>query len=128
MAALDTPAGRTSLDPMAATLIVVLCLIWGFNQVGVKVANAGIQPVFQAGLRSFFGAILVFAWCRLRGVPLFNADATWKHRQRPLQLFGKQAFFLQAVTQLFESYAQSAGADGIECVDNQLVLTARRVD
>lgn len=76
MAALDTPAGRTSLDPMAATLIVGLCLIWGFNQVGVKVANAGIQPVLQVGLRSLFGAALVFAWCRLRGVPLFNADAT----------------------------------------------------
>lgn len=72
----DTPAGRTSLDATAASLIVFLCVIWAFNQVGVKVANSGIQPVLQAGLRSFFGAILVFGWCRLRGVPLFKADGT----------------------------------------------------
>ncbi len=67
---------RTEIDAFAASLLVVLCLIWGLNQVAIKVANGGLQPVFQAGLRSACGALIVLAWCRIRGVPLFERDGT----------------------------------------------------
>jgi drug/metabolite transporter (DMT)-like permease len=76
MTALDARSPRSTIDPAAATLIVLLCLLWALNQVGVKIANNGIQPVLQAGIRSFLGAILVFGWCRIRGVPLFERDGT----------------------------------------------------
>jgi len=74
--AADAPLRRTSLDTSAAALLVVLCLAWGLNQVAIKVANAGLQPVLQAGLRSAVGCILIVAWCRLRGVRLFQRDGT----------------------------------------------------
>ncbi|MEO8668117.1 MAG: DMT family transporter [Bauldia sp.] len=76
MTVLDARAPRSTIDPAAAALIVLLCLLWALNQVGVKIANNGMQPVLQAGIRSFFGAVLVFAWCRIRGVPLFERDGT----------------------------------------------------
>lgn len=38
----------------------------GFNQVVVKVTNAGISPVFAAGLRSVLALVVVAIWLRLR--------------------------------------------------------------
>jgi len=71
-----TPFRRASLDPFAASVLTLLCLSWGLNQVAIKIANAGIQPVWQAGLRSAVGCALVVGWCRLRGVPLLARDGT----------------------------------------------------
>lgn len=39
-------------------------------------AGAGISPALQAGLRSIGSALLVVAWARWRGVPLFVRDGT----------------------------------------------------
>jgi drug/metabolite transporter (DMT)-like permease len=64
------------LDPFASGTLVLLCLCWGLNQVAIKVTNAGLQPVFQSGLRSLLGALLVVLWCRLRRVPLTIPDGT----------------------------------------------------
>ncbi|MBF0324945.1 multidrug DMT transporter permease [Magnetospirillum moscoviense] len=57
-------------------LMVTLCAVWGLNQVAAKVANAGISPLLQAGLRSAGAAVLVGAWSAWRGVPLFAKDGT----------------------------------------------------
>ena len=43
---------RTRLDATAMIVMVLLCATWGLQQVAIKVANAGISPVLQAGLRS----------------------------------------------------------------------------
>jgi drug/metabolite transporter (DMT)-like permease len=64
------------LDPFASGTLVLLCLCWGLNQVAIKVTNAGLQPVFQSGLRSLLGALLVLLWCRARGVRLTVRDGT----------------------------------------------------
>ncbi len=74
--AVEAPAVRHHLDAPAAATIVLCTFAWGLNQVAIKVANGGLQPVFQAGLRSLLGCLLVFAWCRLRGIPLFGRDGT----------------------------------------------------
>ncbi len=58
--------------------MVLLCAIWGFNQVAVKVASAEIPPFVQAGLRSLCAAFVVMAWCRFRGIKAFQNDGTWK--------------------------------------------------
>jgi drug/metabolite transporter (DMT)-like permease len=71
-----TPAPRTHLDLGAASLTVLLCALWGLNQVAIKLANAGISPVMQAGLRSVGSALLLYAWSRARGVRLFERDGT----------------------------------------------------
>jgi len=64
------------LDLLAMAAMVVLCALWGLNQVTVKVANGGISPLLQAGLRSAGAAALVWAWSSARGVRLFRRDGS----------------------------------------------------
>lgn len=54
--------------------MVLLCAIWGMQQVAIKVAATGISPILQAGLRSGIAALLVFGWARWRGIALFTND------------------------------------------------------
>ena len=70
------PPNRPQLDRLAIVMMVVLCTIWGLQQAAIKVANAGISPLWQAGLRSLGATLLVLAWARLRGVRLSEADGT----------------------------------------------------
>ena len=67
---------RTHLDRFAIGLLILFCTIWGVQQVAVKIANAGISPVWQAGLRSIGAAVLVWAWAMARGIRLFERDGT----------------------------------------------------
>jgi drug/metabolite transporter (DMT)-like permease len=64
------------LDAMAAAVVVMLCLSWGFNQVATKLAIHDIPPLIQATIRSAVAALLVAGWCRLRGLALFERDGT----------------------------------------------------
>ena len=64
------------LDAVAAALVVLLCLSWGFNQVAVKLALPEIPPLIQAAFRSTFGALIVVAWARARGVKLMEPDGS----------------------------------------------------
>lgn len=75
-----TPPVYTSttrpLDAVAAGIVVVLCLSWGFNQVAVKLAIPEIPPLIQAAIRSAAATLLVAGWCRIRGLPLFARDGS----------------------------------------------------
>ena len=64
------------LDALAAGIVVVLCLSWGFNQVATKLAIHDIPPLTQAAVRSVVAALLIAAWCRLRGIGLLKRDGT----------------------------------------------------
>src|SRR4051794_12126030 len=68
------PRSHNHLDTLAILSMIVLCAIWGMNQVSIKVANAGISPVMQAGLRSIGAALLLMIWARWRGVTLLRRD------------------------------------------------------
>ena len=85
---------RLELDASAMALMVLLCACWGINQVAIKVANAGISPVLQAGLRSAGSALLVWAWASHRGVRLFPRDGTLGYGILVGVLFGAEFFFL----------------------------------
>ena len=65
---------KTELDRLAIGLMVVLCSIWGLQQVAIKLASAGISPVWQAGLRSIGATVIVVAWAlrnaSVYGIPL----------------------------------------------------------
>lgn len=57
---------RQPLDFRAVGFVVVLCVIWGFQQVALKGVAANISPVLQLGLR-FIGAAIFFGiWVLLR--------------------------------------------------------------
>jgi len=64
------------LDARAVLVVIACCACWGLNQVAVKIANAGISPILQVGLRSLLAGILVLAWSRARGVRLLERDGT----------------------------------------------------
>jgi drug/metabolite transporter (DMT)-like permease len=64
------------LDALAAAIMLVLCLSWGFNQVAVKLALPEIPPFLQAAIRSAGGALIVTAFARWRGVALLGRDGT----------------------------------------------------
>ena len=64
------------LDAVAAAIVVVLCLSWGFNQVAAKLAIHDIPPMIQAAMRSVGAALIVAAWAKARGIPLLSHDGT----------------------------------------------------
>ena len=61
---------KASMDATGAALLVVCALLFGLNNVTIKVANGGFQPLFQAGLRSVGAVVLIALWMRLRGIAL----------------------------------------------------------
>lgn len=69
---------RIAPGPAAFAVMVLLCAIWGLQQVAIKLTLPGISPVLQVGLRSAGAAVLVFAWARLRGLNLFIIDETMR--------------------------------------------------
>ena len=69
-------ATRKPLDATAIALMVLLCFIWGLSQVTTKLAAEGVSLVTQAALRSAVAAALLFAWMRMRSMPLFERDRT----------------------------------------------------
>jgi drug/metabolite transporter (DMT)-like permease len=65
-----------TLGSFAALGLIGLCALWGLGQVAIKIGNAGISPILQAGLRSAGAAILLALWCKLRGIALWRDDRT----------------------------------------------------
>ena len=70
------PVRHERLDLFAIAVMTLICLLMGVGQVAMKVANAGISPLFQAGLRSLGAAVLIGLWCRWRGIAVFVRDGT----------------------------------------------------
>lgn len=71
-----TPQRKEHLDALAMTLLVVCCAVWGFQQILIKITVAEVPPLWQASLRVWGAATLLWLWCRARGVPLFSRDGT----------------------------------------------------
>jgi drug/metabolite transporter (DMT)-like permease len=69
---------RPHLDAFGAGVLLVLCLLWGIQQVTIKVALAGISPLMQCGLRSIIAVALLVVWMRARGIPLLGDDGAWR--------------------------------------------------
>jgi drug/metabolite transporter (DMT)-like permease len=67
---------RDAVDMTAVLIMVGLTFSWGLNYVAAKISYAGYDPVFVSIARSIIGGLCVFAWCRLRGIKLFEADGT----------------------------------------------------
>jgi len=65
---------KETLDLKAATLLVVLCMLWGFNGVAIKVSNAGIAPIFCAGIRSVIAVLGLSVWMKVNRMRLFPGN------------------------------------------------------
>ncbi len=64
------------LDAFAATLVFALCVVWGFNQVVVKLALPDVGPIAQTGIRSGVGALCVIAYALFTKRRIFQIDGT----------------------------------------------------
>jgi drug/metabolite transporter (DMT)-like permease len=87
---------RKPLDGTAASTMVLLTFAWGFTHVATKLAAPDVSFVMQGGLRSVIAGLLLFAWARLRGVPLFGADATLWPGLLAGALFAAEFWFIYA--------------------------------
>ncbi|MBW2205168.1 MAG: DMT family transporter [Deltaproteobacteria bacterium] len=62
---------KETLDLKAVALLTVLCMLWGFNGIAIKVSNAGIAPIFCAGIRSVIAVLGLAAWMKVNRMRLF---------------------------------------------------------
>jgi drug/metabolite transporter (DMT)-like permease len=64
------------LDLTAMAILVVLCASWALQHVSIKIANQGVPPVLQSGIRSAGATVLVWVWMALRREPILEKDGT----------------------------------------------------
>lgn len=69
---------RKPLDMRAISLMVVLCAIWGMQQVALKATASAISPLLQISLRSGIAAVLVGIVIILRKERVSLTDGTWR--------------------------------------------------
>lgn len=67
---------KDHLDTFAITVLVACCAFWGFQQILIKFAGREIPPLWQASVRMAGATALLWLWCQLRGVKLFNRDGS----------------------------------------------------
>ena len=67
---------RKALDGQAIGLMLLVCLIWGLQQVVLKATAADISPIFQIALRSGVAAVLVGLVMAARGERMRVTDGT----------------------------------------------------
>ncbi len=60
---------KDRLDGAGLAMLLGVQLLLALNQISIKVVNAGLQPVFFAGLRSLLAIFFVWAWLVWRGRP-----------------------------------------------------------
>jgi drug/metabolite transporter (DMT)-like permease len=72
------PERKQHLDALAISLLLVCCLFWGFQQILIKSTVSEVPPLWQASIRFAGATVLLWLWCALRGVKLFERDGTLK--------------------------------------------------
>ena len=59
------------------SLFVLLCALWGFSFVALKVALRHVDPIFLASIRFWLPGFLVLAFCAITGRPLVPRRDRW---------------------------------------------------
>ena len=85
---------RRPVDGVATGMMVVLTALWGFQQVTIKVIADDVSLLAQAAIRSVVATLLVLAWAKLRGIPLFGRDGTLRAGLAAGVLFAVEFVFI----------------------------------
>ena len=85
---------RSTVDAAAAAIMLGLTFSWGLNGVAAKISYISYDPVFVSIVRAVIGGLLVFGWCRWRGIALFARDGTLGAGALAGLLFGLEFMFL----------------------------------
>lgn len=67
---------KSHLDTFGVTALLGFALLMAFNQIIIKFTNAGLQPVFFAGLRSAGAVICIGGYIWARGIPFRGSRGT----------------------------------------------------
>jgi len=87
---------RRPLDTSAFALMLLLTLLWGLQQVAIKLALPAVSPVTQAAIRSVVATLLLLAWAGWRGIPLWQRDGTLRAGVLAGLLFACEFVFIYA--------------------------------
>ncbi|MFN3936303.1 MAG: DMT family transporter [Gemmobacter sp.] len=60
---------RDRIDGIGLAALIALSLLFGLNQVTIKLVNAGFNPVFAAAVRSAIAVLAVAGWMAWRRIP-----------------------------------------------------------
>lgn len=66
---------KSRIDATGAIILIFFMAVLGLNQVGIKIVNDGMAPVFQAALRSVAACIIMFIYCLWRGIKIDTRTA-----------------------------------------------------
>ncbi|WP_205761040.1 DMT family transporter [Luteolibacter luteus] len=81
---------RKPLDAYSSISMVVLCLLWGLQQVAIKACAIQMSPTVQVSLRSLLAAFLVTGMMLLRRESLSLRDGTFRPGVLVGLLFGAE--------------------------------------
>ncbi|MCP3097968.1 DMT family transporter [Myxococcus sp. K15C18031901] len=85
---------RKPVDGFALGTMLVLCAIWGMQQVAVKLAAPHVPPMMQMALRSGAGALLVGLLCWVRGERGLLRHGPWRPGLLAGALFSAEFLFV----------------------------------
>jgi drug/metabolite transporter (DMT)-like permease len=87
-------ATRHPIDGFALGTMLLLCAIWGAQQVAIKLAAPDVAPIMQVALRSVMSAVLVGMLAWWRGEKLSFRDRTWRPGLLAGTLFAAEFLFI----------------------------------
>lgn len=67
---------KPHLDTLAISLLLACCLFWGLQQILIKTTVGEVPPLWQATIRMLGATALLWGWCAMRGVKLFERDGS----------------------------------------------------
>jgi drug/metabolite transporter (DMT)-like permease len=85
---------RQPLDQQAFALMLLLSLVWSFQQIALKGTASEASPMLQIAIRSGVGALLLGVYMRHRGESLPLGSGYWRPGMLVGLLFGLEYLFL----------------------------------
>ena len=67
---------KAHLDSLAVSALIACCLFWGLQQLLIKTTVVEVPPLWQASIRFIGATALLWIWCAVRGVKLFERDGS----------------------------------------------------
>ena len=67
---------RSHLDAIAIGLMLACCILWGAQQVVIKITLPVLPAFVQGAARSAIATLMLWAWSASRGITLFKRDGT----------------------------------------------------
>lgn len=85
---------RKQIDLFAVVSMIILCAIWGLQQVSIKSIIFDISPVLQGAIRSLIATLAVYVLIQFRKIPLSLSASVYKYGALAGLLFGLEFLFV----------------------------------